>query len=263
MRYVFGLLGAAALGSLAFAGAAVAADRSHDTDLRETLEPGTTLEVRGILGSIVAAPGPGNVAIIHAHAVSSDADPADVAVRATRIGDRLVVCTIYPDSGRTDCGEHSGRRVQHGDYEGNVRVDFTVTVPSGVKFRAQAVDGDVVASRLSGDVSASVVHGDVRIDTSGQADVRTVDGAIEATIGATTNEGDLNFETVNGSIRLTLPHDANAAISARTLRGPIDGAGLSVDDGQWVGHTATARLGHGGPHILLRSVSGSIHVSQS
>jgi hypothetical protein len=253
-------MGTAAIVSLSFATPAFAAERTHDTDLREAMEPGATLEVRGIRGSIVATAADGNIATIHAHASSRDGDPSEVRVHATRAGNVLIVCALYP--GTTDCDERSSSR--HSDpYTSDVTVDFSVAVPEGVKLKAEAVEGNVVAMRLVSDVSASTVHGDVRIATAGQAEARTVDGAIEATIGATPSAGDLSFETVNGPIHLTLPHDANASISARTLSGSIDAPGLSVDEGEYVGRTATGRYGHGGPHITLRSVNGPINVSVS
>jgi Putative adhesin len=252
-------IGTAAIISFSLATPAFAAERTHDTDLREAMEPGTTLAIRGIRGSIVATAGDGNVAAIHAHASSRDGDPSEIRVHATRAGNVVIVCALYP--GMTDCEDRNSR---HSDpFTSDVTVDFTVSVPDGVKLRAEAVEGNVVATRLVSDVSASTVHGDVRIATAGQAEARTVDGGIEATIGATPSAGDLSFETVNGPIHLTLPHDANASISARTLSGPIDAPGLSVDDNEYVGHSAAGRYGHGGPHITLRSVNGPINVSES
>ena len=253
-------LGAAAIISFSLGTPAAFAEGSHDTELREAMEPGSTLEVRGIRGSIVATAGDGNVATVHAHASSRDGDPSDVRIHATRAGNVVIVCALYP--GATECDDRSPSR-RSDSYSVDVTVDFTVAVPDGVKFKAEAVEGNVVATRLASDVSASTVHGDVRIATTGQADARTVDGAIEATIGATPSSGDLSFETVNGPIHLTLPHDANASISARTLSGAIEAPGLSVDDSEYVGHTASGRYGHGGPHITLRSVNGPINVSES
>jgi hypothetical protein len=261
VKDILAATGAVALLALALAVPAAGSERSHDTDLREAVDRGTTLEIRGILGSIVATAGEGNAATIHAHASSRDIDPSAVTIHATRAGNRIIVCALYP--GATECDDRIPGRHSDRDFDGEVTVDFSVTVPSGVKFRAEAVEGNVVATRLDSDVSANTVHGDVRITTAGQAEARTVDGAIEATIGATSSGADLTFETVNGPIRLTLPRDANASITARTLSGPIDGPGLSVDDSEYVGHTATGRYGRGGTHITLRSVSGSIVVSES
>jgi hypothetical protein len=242
------------------------AERSHDTDISAVLDAGTTLEVRGISGSIVATPALGETATIHAHATSRDGDPATVQVRATRVGHSLVVCPIFPDSDGGDCGSHSRRHRSDDDDRSDVSVDFTVTVPHDVKLVAEAVRGDVVATRLEGDVSARVVEGDVRIVTAGRADARTVSGSIDATLGSASSGDELDFETVNGPIHLTLPHGANASITARTLSGPIDadgGISLAVREHDWVGQSATAKLGTGGAHISLHSVSGSIRVSQS
>ena len=266
VKYLATLIGAAALALGSASAVSVAGEqRTHDTDLRAVLSAGSTLEVRGILGSIVATAAQGSAATIHAHAFSSQSDPAAVLIRATRLGRRLVVCAIYPGDPRTDCndGDERGDRDRKAD---GVAVDFTIAVPHDVKLLAQAVRGDVVATGLAGDISARVVEGDVRIATTGRADARTVSGAIDATLGNTADGDDLEFETVSGPIHLTLPHGTNASISARTLSGPIEadgGISLAVHDGEWVGHSATVKLGSGGLHISLHTVSGSIRVSQS
>jgi hypothetical protein len=268
VKALVALPGAALLALLALAAASMGAERTHDTDLRETLAPGTNVEIQNVFGSIVATPANGEIVTIHAHATSRGGDPAAVVIRATRLSDRLVICPIYPGNQAADCASRTSRR-QHPsghDPDANVRVDFTVAVPSNVALRIDSVNGSVVATGLSDDVWANVVKGDVRLETNRRANARTVDGSIEATIGSTSNDGDLDFETVNGPIRLTLPRGANASISARTLNGQIlvdGGLSLSFDDNEFVGRSATAQLGSGGPHINLRAISGSIRLGSS
>ena len=267
VKALVALPGAALLALLALAAGSVGAERTHDTDLHETLAPGTNVEIQNVFGSIVATPANGEIVTIHAHATSQGGDPAAVVIRATRVGDQLVICPIYPGNQSADCTSRtSGRHTFGHDFDAKVRVDFTVAVPSNVTLRIDSVNGSVVATGLSDDVWANVVKGDVRLETNRRANARTVDGSIEATIGSTSNDGDLDFETVNGPIRLTLPRGANASISARTLNGQIlvdGGLSLSFDDNEFVGRSATARLGSGGPHINLRAISGSIRLGSS
>src|SRR5213595_1573860 len=48
----------------------------------------------------------------------------------------------------------------------DVRVNFTVRVPAGVRFAGHTVNGEVDAANLSGDVEAHTVNGSIRVSTS-------------------------------------------------------------------------------------------------
>ena len=50
-----------------------------------------------------------------------------------------------------------------------MNVDFVVKVPAGVRLVARTVNGAVEASGLTGDVDAETVNGSVKIETSGVA----------------------------------------------------------------------------------------------
>ena len=226
---------------------------SGDADAREALASGATLEIKNVLGSVVATQGTGPNATVHVHA-TRDGVPQDVKLSVTTAPQRLIVCPIVPPDENCD---------HHDDRGGNdrVKVDFTVTVPRGVNLKVTSVNGNVVATGLDATVRANVVRGDVRIATSGPAEAHVVSGSIDATIGTPANDAELSFETVSGPIHLTLPHNANASLRASTLNGSIEGPNLAIDQQGYVGRSASGQFGHGGPHLSLHSVNGAISVS--
>lgn len=262
-------LGLPALGALALGVCLVAplagsadAERTHDTDLQSALGSGDTLEVRNISGSITASQAAGGTASIHAHAKSRNADPASVSIRLVRDGNRTIVCAVYPGG---SCDTHESHSSGAGHDRDDVSVDFTIAIPHGVKLVADTVDGNVVARQLDAAVTAHAVSGNITIGTADAAQAHTVSGSIDATFGRVASEDDLTFETVSGSIHVTLPANANATLNARTVTGPIEGdhgVPLSVDKGSWIGESGTAKFGSGSARISLHSVSGSIRVSQ-
>jgi hypothetical protein len=235
--------------------------RVHDTDLREAIGPGTTVEIRDVSGSISVTQASDATVTVHAHATSHRSDPASVQVQLRHEGDSLVICTRYP--GSSDCGS----RHVHSDDDGNdVNVDIAVTVPRDARVVANTVAGNVTATQLVNDVRADVVSGNIRIATSGHANAKSVNGSIDASLADTANVDGAELQTVNGSIHLTVPESANASISARTLSGSLTGdAGVTFvsRDSGYVGSSGTITLGRGGGRISLRTVSGSIRVSKA
>lgn len=236
---------------------------THVTDLQAALGAGSTLEVRDISGSIVVSQASGGTATVHALATAHSGDPASVAIRMVRDGNRLIVCAVYRGG---ECNANQNRSGGNGNERDDVSVDFTIAIPHGVKLVADTVEGDVVARQLDAGVTARAVSGNITIATADIADAHTVSGSIDATLGKIGRDDDVAFESVSGQIHLTLPAKADATISARTVNGAIAGdrgVPLSVENGQWVGQSGTARLGAGSARISLRTVSGSIRVSQS
>jgi hypothetical protein len=112
-------------------------------------------------------------------------------------------------------GGHSNTR------DNDVSVDFTVKLPAGVRYAPQAVNGGVTALGLKSDVDASSVNGNVKVETTGLVHASSVNGSIEATMGATSWSGPLGFSTVNGSIDATMPPGINAEVHATTVSGSL------------------------------------------
>src|SRR5258708_32870048 len=81
-----------------------------------------------------------------------------------------------------------------------VTVDFAVGGPAGVRFLGKTVNGEVAAADLAGDVQANTVNGSIRISTAGYAEAQTVNGEIVASLGRATWSNALEFRTVNGGM---------------------------------------------------------------
>jgi DUF4097 and DUF4098 domain-containing protein YvlB len=224
------------------------------------LKPGQTLEIKGINGDIRAEYVSGADARVIARKSAWRSDVNSVQVIAVPGPDGVTVCSVYPgDGGRpNECKPGDGGRMNNRNND--VKVEFTVRVPKGVKLVAKTVNGTVDATGIQSDVYATTVNGKIHVTTTGIADAHTVNGSIEAALGSGMWSEPLAFTTVNGSIDLTIPAGVNADVHASTVNG-----GLTTDfpltvSGRWGPKSLNGRIGNGGPGLKLSTVNGGIRL---
>lgn len=242
------------LGALA-AGPSRAQSRTFEWSGR--LEPGQTLEVRGVNGGVRAGPASGREASVRAGIEGHGDDPSSVEIEVVEHDDGVTLCAVYP-AADDECAP--GDRGSSGSEDSDVEVRFEVRVPRGVRFVGRTVNGRVVARALRGDVTARTVNGAIRVSTTGAAAAHTVNGSIEAEMGTVSGAGPYRFETVNGSITLTLPEGAGADVEARTLNGGISTDFPLTVQGRFGPRSLEGTIGGGGPELRLRTTNGSIEL---
>ena len=221
------------------------------------IAPGKTIEIKGVSGDLSAVAGSGNVEVTAVkHARRSDT--ADVKIEVVPSEDGVTICALYPSDSRREntCepGDHDHMNVRDND----VRVDFTVRVPAGVRFRGSTVNGAVEAANLSSDVDATTVNGSIRISTTGYAEARTVNGSIVAAIGRGTWSDALDFTTVNGGITLDLPANLSTEVRASTVNGEIVTDFPLIVTGRLGPRRLNGTIGSGGRRLDLSTVNGTI-----
>ena len=232
-----------------------ASAQASDFEWSGTLSEGEVLDVFGVNGSVEAEDAGGSRASVRAEKRGRRSDPSEVRIEVVEHDDGVTICAVYPGRGN-DCeaGDHESR-VRDND----VRVDFTVRVPAGVRFRGRTVNGDVRVRDLEGDVEARSVNGDVEVSTRGTAEARTVNGDVHAAMGRSP-EHPLELHTVNGGIELDLPDDADVDVEAEWVNGGLESDLPFHLVGRISRHRAEGRLGDGGPLLKLTTVNGSISI---
>lgn len=230
---------------------------AQETDFEWTgrLDRGQLLEVLGVNGTVEARAAGGSEVLVRADKRSRRSDPSEVRIEVVEHAEGVTICAVYPHRrNRCEPGEHESR-VEDND----VRVDFDVRVPAGVRFRGKTVNGEVRVRDLDGDVEARTVNGDVEVSTRGTAEARTVNGSVRASLGRAPENG-LEFHTVNGEIELDLPEGTNADLEAEWVNGGLESDIPLQLVGRLSRHRAEARLGEGGPLLRLSTVNGSIRI---
>ena len=223
---------------------------------------GKAIEIKGVNGDVRAVAGSGETEVTaakHAHR----SDPDEVKIEVVEHEDGVTICAVYPSDGRREnrCGSGEGGHMSVRDND--VRVDFTVRVPAGVKFIGNTVNGEVEAGGLASDVAANTVNGGIRISTSGSAEAHTVNGSIVASIGRADWSDALEFRTVNGGITLDLPANLSTEVRAETVNGDIVTDFPLVVTGRLGPRRVHGTIGSGGRQLALATVNGSIKLRKS
>ena len=137
------------------------------------------------------------------------------------------------------------------------------TVAPGKAIEIKGVNGDVRAIAGSGDVEANTVNGSIRISTAGYAEAQTVNGEIVASLGRATWSDALEFRTVNGGITLDLPAGLSTEVRAKTVNGDIQTDFPLMVTGRLGPRSLHGTIGSGGRRLALETVNGSIRLRKS
>ncbi len=183
---------------------------------------------------------------------------AEMKIEVNNTADSVRIKTEYPDSNWSR-GDKETRRHR------SASVDYTLTVPRRARLDSvELVNGSLDIEGVEGDVEAACVNGSVKArGLSGGVKLSTVNGGVEATIMRLDDAKPTALSSVNGSITLTIPGNANAQVKASTIHGRItNDFGLKVNDGEFVGHDLNGQIGTGGTRIRLSNVNGSISIKR-
>lgn len=223
---------------------------------------GKSIEIKGVNGDVDALAGSGEVEVTAVKHARRD-DPDEVKIEVVPSEDGVTICAVYPSYGRREntceAGEHDHMNVHDND----VRVDFTVHVPAGVRFVGKTVNGQVDASNLASDVDANTVNGSIHVSTSGSAEAQTVNGSIVASMGRSDWRDALDFRTVNGGITLDLPANLSTEVRAETVNGDIVTDFPLTVTGRLGPRRLNGTIGNGGRRLDLSTVNGTIRLRKT
>jgi hypothetical protein len=233
----------------------------EDFEWRGRIAAGKAIEVKGVNGSIVAEPSTGTQVEVVAHKSARKSDPDEVELEVIEHADGVTICAVYPtprgqrEPNECEPGEGGRMNTQNNDVE----VEYTVRVPAGVRFVGRTVNGSINARGLKADAEAYTVNGSVEISTRGVARAATVNGSIDAEMGAAFREP-LEFETVNGGITLVVPAGSGAELRASTVNGDIVTDFPLTVRGRFNHRRVSGTIGRGGPQLMMTTVNGDIRL---
>lgn len=251
--------GAVAAGSLL-----VGPLRAEDFHWQGVVAAGGSVEIKGTNGGIDATGSLGSGPVeVTAVKKGRRSNPAGVEIKVVEHAGGVTICAVYPSrsaSRPNECQPGEGGRL--GAEDNDVDVHFTVKVPPGVRFVARTVNGSVDADGIGGDVDAHTVNGGIRVSAKGLARAETVNGSIRAILGRGDGTEALDFKTVNGSIAVDLPGNANADVRAATVNGDIESDFPLTVKGRLTSRRLSGTLGAGGRALNMETVNGSIRLKK-
>lgn len=237
--------------SVAFA---QAPDQGREFHWKGKLAAENVVMIKNINGDIDAERAGGDEVEITAEKSGPEAD--QVKIEVVQLSDGIMVCAIYPGWFKNRCDEwHS-----HDSHSDRTKVQFTVKVPENLRFEAENVNGGVNAEHMGRFVKATSVNGSVRVSTRSWAELSTVNGSIDGSLGSAAWNGTLKAESVNGSITLELPGDTNTEVHFSSVNGRLDSDFPLTISGKFGGHAVRGTIGSGGRELKVETVNGSVHL---
>jgi putative adhesin len=252
------------------------AARAQSTDFHWSgqIQRGKAIEIKGVNGGIHAEFTSGNEVEVTAVKSARRSDVSSVSVQVVQNEGNVTICAVYPtpdrlwssrnsrngrDNEPNQCRPGSAGHMNVNDND--VRVEFTVKVPAGVTFYGKTVNGNIDAAALRSDSAVETVNGKIALETTGTGSAVTVNGSIDASVGASSWNETLEFRTVNGSINLRLPKNVEANVHAGTLNGGFQSDfPLMVKSFGGRNHHVDGTIGKGGRDLDLHTVNGRIQL---
>ena len=148
---------------------------------------------------------------------------------------------------------------------GKIEVQYRLTVPrNAVLNEIETVNGSISIANANNLTKASAVNGGIKAtNLRGTANLSTVNGTVEADFDQLQTGSKISLNTVNGTVNLTIPSDANATLKADSVNGNISNDfGLPVRKGQYVGRDLYGKVGSGDVQIRLNSVNGTLSIKR-
>lgn len=247
--------------------AATAPISAQDYRFSHELRPGDRLEIENINGGIEVTQGSGTTAVVEVYKTVTRGDGNLVKAVMESTNGVMRVCTIYlnRDPNRTTCrGENNSSRRGNGRNEFDVEMRYVVRVPSRVRASLESVNGGIHVRGLDAPASASTVNGSIDFEGAGASELETVNGRIRAVLTRADWSGNLDIETVNGGIELSLPANFAGELRGSTVNGGIDTGDFPVTvQGRWGPKSFRGTINGGGGKVLnLETVNGGVKISK-
>jgi hypothetical protein len=219
------------------------------------LAAGGRVEITNVNGRIELSGSDTDKVEVSAEKVGKGSTPEDAKEMLKRIEIRE---TISPNQIRLET------RLQRptGIHFGGGEVRYTVRVPVGANVKLETVNGGIEVENVRGRAELQTTNGGiVARRVAGGLDASTTNGGVHADLDSLGPDG-VQMECTNGGLRLTLPKDAKADITARIVNGGINVDGLSLDTtGEQSRRRLEGRLNGGGPRVRLEGTNGGIRIS--
>lgn len=183
----------------------------------------------------------------------------EVKIEVNATQENIRIKTEYPDENLTF-------RSGEGRNDSRATVEYSLTVPrKAILESIEMVNGSIDIDGVEGSVKATSING--RVNARGlvnEVRLSTINGQLNATFTQLDETKPIQLNSVNGSVTLVIPSNANASVRASTVHGGItNDFGLKVKHGEYVGHSMDGQIGTGGPRVKLNNVNGGIKITHA
>lgn len=227
-------------------------DYEAQTPFRYEFGVSGTLSLSGVAGTIeiVGSSDASGIVVEGVRRVRSD----------SRIDARAHLSDLRVDV-RESAGTLSVRTRQPNANRGRVyEVEYRIEVPSGSNLSVVQTSGPIEIRSLHGDVGVTGVSGTVTLlDLTANVRATVVAGFVDASV-ALPPDGVVELRNSSGDIRLSVPTQTSASLSAATTAGAVRLVDLTVVDQDPRASVLRGTLAAGDGTIHLETVSGDITI---
>ena len=234
----------------------ITAEHRHQetVEWRKTYElaPGGRFEVTNTNGQIQVEPAAGNTLEVVAVKTARGQSPED----AKRALERLEIVEKSADG----VIRIETRHERSGWLGRSGHVRYTIRLPKGADARFFTTNGGVELRGVSGTLEAQTTNGGiVAREVGGSFSATTTNGGVDVDM-THLGEGGARFQCTNGGVRLRIPADAKATISASVTNGGIDTGGLPLETTESSRRRLEARLNGGGAPVRVACTNGGLSI---
>jgi len=229
---------------------------------KSDMQPGQVLEVWNINGSIRAEAAVGSEAEISVQIIGTKPDPRSIQIDVVPYSGGILACTIYKGLSRPESclpGLEPSLSLNNTD----IKVEYSLKVPAGVKLVAKTVNGRITAGLPASEIVANSVNGQIAVSTRMPVAANLVNGTILASLGGEDWTGARGLHAVNGSIDVEVPETIDAEVKASTVWGFITTDFPMQLQRGFVGSSLSGSINRGGPKLEMTTVNGSIHLRKA
>lgn len=219
-----------------------------------TVASGKQVWLRNLNGSVTVKAAAGSKIDVSATIRRRGGKASHVQIKVVPHNGTFTICAMWPAK-QQSCGPQGQYSLSHVSEQGT-QVDLVVKLPRGVATDVSIINGMIRARHLAAAVKARSVNGGVELAAAGPADVASVNGRINVTV----ERGPVKAKTVNGSIHVHVPKGFGARLVAETVNGSIN-IGVPHTSSSSSRFRTLATLGKGGVELGLKTVNGSVRVS--
>jgi DUF4097 and DUF4098 domain-containing protein YvlB len=142
----------------------------------------------------------------------------------------------------------------------SIKNEYHIRVPAWAAVTVSTSNGDVRVTGAGGALRVRASNGTIRgTGLRGATTVTTTNGAMDLDF-AKMPDGDIQCESTNGKIAVTVPGESKARINAHVTNGAIRHSGLNLDIAEETRRRLDATIGGGGPLISLSATNGAISI---
>ena len=236
----------------------------EDFHWQGSLKAGQTLEVVNTNGEIAANRASGDAARVEG-VLGGGNDDHYLFIEVVEYPDGVTVCAVYARDKAPGRCHRGGVSSESGNWWHGHRgkINFDVQVPRGVRLNALTTNGRVHCLNLDSVVHAATTNGDVEVSTSEWASAKTTNGGVRVSMGNAKWSGELQLETTNGSVDVTLPASAEFKVDAATTNGGIRTDFPITVQGKFGPKSLSGTVGGGGRELKVATTNGRIALRKS